>query len=300
MKLAYKEHNNDAASEARCLTISVEWGKHLEPSVTVVEAGIDWLTCRTREEPGASALRQWGEDELQAEVRLGRPAKAWAWYGFAGRSAGAVRWGVGDRGVVVILSGARAHSSFRAAVAWSEKITRIDLCCTVRCEPPRKDVSVKAHSEAIIRYKSAANTPKPSMWIGSEGGITAYLGDRTSSYFGRVYDKEVQSGDVAYVGCWRYEVECKSGVAAEVARMAYETPDLVAFCAGYVWGWWDERGVEPVFMVKTAYQEATATRHSQDDENTLGWLRQAVRPSVERLIGRGRILETYDALGLTI
>jgi len=161
-------------------------------------------------------------------------------------------------------------------------------------------VSTAAHAQAVVRFKSAANTPKPSMWIGSEGGITAYLGDRTSSYFGRIYDKEVESGDVAYTGCWRYEVECKSAVAAEVARMAYATPDLVAFAAGYVWGWWDERGVEPIFTVETSYREATATRHSQADENTLGWLRQAVRPSVERLIGRGRILETYDALGLTI
>jgi DNA relaxase NicK len=138
------------------------------------------------------------------------------------------------------------------------------------------------------------------MWIGSEGGITAYLGDRTSSYFGRVYDKDLESGDVAYTGCWRYEVECKSAVAAEVARMAYATRDLVGFAAGYVWGWWEERGVKPVYTVETAYREATATRHSQADANTLGWLRQAVRPSVERLIGRGRILETYDALGLTI
>lgn len=138
------------------------------------------------------------------------------------------------------------------------------------------------------------------MWVGSEGGITAYLGDRTSSYFGRVYDKEVESGDVAYTGCWRYEVECKSAVAAEVARMAYAVPDLVAFAAGYVWGWWYKRGVEPIYTVRTAYQEATATRHSTADENTLGWLRQAVRPSVERLIKRGRILETYHALGLTI
>jgi DNA relaxase NicK len=138
------------------------------------------------------------------------------------------------------------------------------------------------------------------MWIGSEGGITAYLGDRTSSYFGRVYDKEVQSGDAAYTGCWRYEVECKSPVAAEVARMAYEVPDLVTFAARYVWGWWQERGVAPVYEVRSAYQEATSTRRSSADENTLGWLRQAVRPSVERLIKRGRILETYDALGLTI
>jgi hypothetical protein len=82
--------------------------------------------------------------------------------------------------------------------------------------------------------------------------------------------------------------------------MAYAVSDVVAFAAGYVWGWWYERGVEPIYTVRTAYQEATATRHSTADENTLGWLRQAVRPSVERLIKRGRILETYDALGLTI
>jgi DNA relaxase NicK len=161
-------------------------------------------------------------------------------------------------------------------------------------------VSTCAHDQAVVRFKSAASAPKPSLWIGGEGGITAYLGDRTSSYFGRIYDKEVESGDVAYTACWRYEVECKAAVAAEVTRMASATQDLVAFAAGYVWGWWDERGVEPIYTVKTAYREATATRHTQADENTLGWLRQAVRPSVERLIGRGRILETYDALGLTI
>jgi DNA relaxase NicK len=162
------------------------------------------------------------------------------------------------------------------------------------------DVSTLAHSQAVVRFKSAANTPKPSLWIGGEGGITAYLGDRTSSYFGRIYDKEVESQDVAYTGCWRYEVECKAAVAAEVARMAEGAQDLVAFAASYVWGWWYERGIQPIYTAGDAYREATSTRHSIADENTLGWLRQAVRPSVERLLGRGRILEVYDALGLTI
>ena len=272
----------------------------MEQSCTVVEAGVDWLTLRARDPIRATALRTWLEDQLQNEVRAGEHSRPWAWYGFAGATAGAVRWGVGDRGVVGIISGPRAHSSFRAATAYAETVTRIDLCATVRCEPPRLDISSRAHDQAVVAYKAKAGTPKPSLWIGSEGGITAYLGDRSSAYFGRIYNKEIESQNVAYTACWRYEVECKAAVAHDVARQALAAPDLVRFVAGYVWGWWHTRSVEPAWESEDHYAEAKSPFKSTGDANSLGWLHTAVQPTVQRLLRRGLVDQVYQALGLTI
>jgi len=267
---------------------------------TVVEAGVDWLTARERRPVEARALIETGKALAHEQLAEGYPSKDWGWYGFQGKATGAVRWGTGDRGAVLIVSGPAAHKHLRGLRHQAQTITRIDLCATVRINPPSRGVSTEHYTTAVGLYQQRDGYPKPSMWVGSDGGITFYLGDRSSAYFGRVYDKAMESKSPAYEACWRYEVECKAAVADCVASLAAKAPDLVSHCAGYVWGWFHSRGITPRYTYPDAYHHAASPLKEQTDANTLGWLTRAVAPSVKSLLTRGLAQEVYEALGLTL
>lgn len=269
-------------------------------SEEVVEAGVDWVTARSRNPVRAQELAETGQAYLAEQVGTGWPEKDWSWYGFVGKQAGATRWGSGDRGSVVIVSGSPTHRKFRSLRNTAEQITRVDFCCTVRIVPPSKSISSEHYTRAVGLYGQRDGYPRPSLWVGSEGGATFYLGDRSSNYYGRVYNKEIESGDEAYEGCWRYEVEVKGPAADDVSRLAERSSDLVQFAAGYVRGYFLSHDIEPRYEAQDRYSRVAAPYREQTDANSLGWLARAVRPTVAALVKRRLVAEVYEALGLTL
>jgi hypothetical protein len=211
----------------------------------------------------------------------------------------------------MMLSGQDAAINWLPALALAENVTRLDLAATVSLESPFIDVARTAYGRAITDpERCLCKRRKYSYVENSAGGQTCYIGSRISDQFGRIYDKGCESAKDAICPpgmLWRYEVEFKSYRAKKLAKQMEasaraETETVAEAISHLIYTWFRSRGIPTIFddappdVDWTVELEARIT----DDEASLKWLTVQVRPSVERLLERGREAEVFEALGIHV
>jgi DNA relaxase NicK len=211
-------------------------------------AGLDWLTVSA---PSATVkeLTEWGCRRFGAEwVEQG----GFAWYGASRRWAGGLKLGVEQKGdgntICVMLDGATLQK-----FAPAERVEILRELLELGCKPTRLDLALDAkgdHVELVERVIQAcfdgklcgARCWRPISQYGQGGkleGRTVYIGKRGgdgSGRFLRVYDKGLESGEVAANQWQRMELETSGEVAVQVARGLVSAVDQVEFTAAVVMG----------------------------------------------------------------
>lgn len=221
--------------------------------------------------------------------------------GYDGWGVDKLFWGERHDGAIVSASGWAAEIA--AQQPWPYiKPTRIDLQCTIWVDPAIPMDYILAIERALYElYEREPHRKRKLTWVGNNfGGRTLYVGSENSHRRIRIYDKGAESCDAHYQGAVRVEPQYRH----DMAQKAYEA------LAGFN-GDWRDRAVAmvaaemdrvgfPLRDLGNASAPLAPTVNSRtNNDRRMRWLRDQVRPAIERLILDGySIHEVLAALDL--
>lgn len=216
--------------------------------------------------------------------------------GYSGFAAKGVHYGIGPQGVVVQLTGQVAQLGWREVFELAEGCSRIDMQFTVNYGRDPQEV-ITLHDEEARAYANRLKRP-PSVRLIDHNvkGKTLYLGERVSTYFGRVYDKGRESKVVQYQGCTRYELQVNGDRALWTAGRLHGEKSSFTSSSAQASYFFRKRGLQDVPVCP--HKLYSTSRTPPDELSRLAWLSKSVRPSIQKLIDSGLLFEVLDSLGL--
>jgi DNA relaxase NicK len=276
-----------------------------ECTATVIESQLDWLTLAVHSREKTDLLRDHAERWAKREVDSGNRVAPFRLNGYIGWKAGRVRYGERENAGLVQLSGDLAAQHFDTLYPIRDNISRLDVAVTVRADPPQPEHGRESYLAAVAHRDASPRSARPSQHGDGDGGWTTYIGDRTSDYYFRLYDKEAEqrgerndAGAERYRACWRYELECKGLSTPALALSLAGAADRPALCQGLVHNYACAHGIEPIFPYDGKRVLSPGFRRRSDRDTRMAWLRRSVRPAVEYLLQTGTRDEVIQALGL--
>lgn len=267
------------------------------PSVVSIAASCDWLTLTFKEGYVRKYVSEDAHELLAKYTREGAEGETWAWMGFEGWSIAGVSWGTREDCDILRLSGGMAELLFSRFCHHPCNCSRLDVALTVSFGKP-------IHHVASLSYQAIELMAEPtiqrvnSLIVNTRGGETLYIGSRSSDQFGRVYDKGVESGRKEMGLEWRYEVEFKSERAGQVLKRLTSTKDRPTLYVALVATFFEKRGVGMPSIQRGMDIEVPLPVVAVSDDRAVAWLAKQVRPTVHRLLQKGKGPEVLIALGL--
>lgn len=265
----------------------------------IVSSGIDWLTTTAVDGMTAKLLLREAESIAREESKRGFYLKPWKQSGYTGFACGRIQHGERHDSAIVRLTSDLADSEWWRCYQITERATRVDVQITFApaCGPNRFIHNV--HRELKRHYKSWKKHPRITMWSTSDGGLTLYLGARSSAVYFRCYNKEIESADVEFTGCVRAEIEFKDCAVTPLMSFLFANLPTREFACKVVSSFAGEHGISsfPVTVNPPSFYEGHPS--ATDELKSLKWLATQVKPSVLELVRRGRIVDVLDNLGLS-
>lgn len=275
------------------------WG--LSVSDSTLESfcpSIDWLTFTATKEANRPGLWNLGRELVRLSAKDGNDERPWRWRDYSGFHAGEATVGRREDSDILQLSGYLADSWFDKAWLTSDHCTRLDLAVTVWGGGNLGNLAQR-HNAEVSQWKRENNrTLGAKLIYDNDYANTLYLGSRESDLFGRIYDKFVESGDPAFKGAWRYELELKGDPAQRGAGRLHSAGNRPDRIRSAVFQHFARRGVQPVFSSVGTDLPIRTHRAPSDSATRLSWLATAVRPAVQRLCIAGHYEAVLDALGI--
>lgn len=269
----------------------------MDSTISIQSAGVDWLTVTASEGKQRDLLREYGVELLMSDAAKGNRVFPFRLRGYEGGSTRNIQ--VGERGpsVLVRLMGNIADSEWPEALALAQGCSRIDVQVSVRQEPFDNDMAINTWMYAKHLADAEGKPPRLDLYARKNQGSTLYIGDRTSRYFARLYDRWAKTKDDADLGVWRYEVECKRERAVQVAGMLQQAarPDYLA--SAIVYDHFAHRGVQPIYHTEEPVRPSPLHQDKPDAERSIAFLGRVARPVLERLSSWGRLEDGLRALG---
>ena len=268
-------------------------------------AGIDWVSCTL----GRTELdyQIWKGDALYALQKVceeGYTLHPRKLLGYEGYAAGNCFVGDNDTTCYAQFSGEKADWAYDYLIHPKAHYSRIDVQLTVKTDVMNNKEGKRCYRAAMDNNKSLPEGRRRKIWIiiGSDGGDTCYLGAPSSDQRARIYNKEVQSEELQYTRCWRYEVVFRNGLATELARTGLNsTVERTKFCMEVVVSWLAKRGVNiPHLVRRTALVLPIERTKPTEVEASIKWLREQVRPTIRRLTELGYRDAAVEAIGIDI
>jgi len=266
---------------------------------TIIESQPDWLTVTHTGQASQPVFRAWARRAIAWEESGANKQRNFSAFGYDGVACGRVRWGAREDGDMVQLSGDLAAKELSRAMDLATNVSRLDLAVTVRIEPTDPDIEARHYHEFLAATRHVKGRSTASLVQSSDGGATFYLGKRTSDVMLRAYNKAVESGDLKYENCHRYELEIKGDRAILTATELAGAVDVGAFCQEAVHDWVSGRGVTPPFDVDQPRRLQPGFKRRSDEETKLDWLAKSVRPTVSWLREFGQPSRVLRTLGYT-
>lgn len=278
---------------------------------SILDAGIDWITCTARGGERAHELGRRGYNLVEQERYWGNDKKPWSASGFEGYQSGHVQFGLRDSEVVVRAGGVTANENFSTLMEVADNVSRLDLQATVRISGSPADLIKRHFNQFRNAPRSRGGKPSISLLSTHGGPSTLYLGKRISDKFGRIYDKHAESGLDHYKQGVRYEVELKRNEALQTAIQiaALRRPDVAAGCIALEY--FSSRGARTAMSSRDFAslsdhpqvqlcrpENRRAGKNPSDAYRRLAWLNRNVRSTLHKLKAVG--LEDYalSALGV--
>lgn len=264
----------------------------------LIDAGVDWLTITAKDDGPCQELIEAGERLLGIAQDSGSVIKPGKELGFRGYGASWCYVGTKMGLVYLRVSGSAAHHHAPAVFMDGVKVTRIDLQAT--CKMP--DIDGKYAHELVSRWRadrngSARRNQCASKLIDSgSDGNSAYLGKRTSAFFGRVYDKARENPGEYPLGTWRIEAESKRRLATPIAQTLAAAGWRRETVIGLLKSQFRKRGVDIMLPSSLDVPEPIVPRRESDVDKKLAWLRNTVAPVLVKLHEMGYDAEAAEAL----
>jgi hypothetical protein len=250
---------------------------------TIQEVGVDWITATAAAGPNSVGLTAQAEtivDQLAADGYKRRP---WAHWGFVGESARFASFGHRADDTCVVLSGWVADGFFEPICRWATSISRLDIQVTVKTDPPLEGVARKNYAEFIRSGPGGRQGATASIIESSDGSSTAYLGRRISAKWLRIYDKQRESGEDQYAGCWRYELELKNDAAMACARYLLASDDRRRDVGATLYRHCTTHGAQPIYSPNGEGLYLLAPRPFTDFAQRCDWLAKSVAGAAQEV-----------------
>lgn len=261
----------------------------MNASWIVQGAGIDYVTLTAKTPRTIARLKSYA-DKMFAFLEVdGFHVKPSRPMGYDGWQVGPVFGGARADGYMLRVSGQSAQEAF---ALWDEDfhVTRLDVQATLKSVPGQPawgKWSVVAAEALQAHHPRRGGYPHMRIEDGRGKGDTVKVGSRSSDRYGRLYDKEMESLDPAYAGCWRYEIEYKGDYALLAARHLRGCQDVSAAAAALALAEYRNWQFDvPQVDLRDCSPLAVETLAS-DTERQKAWLRRQVGPTVLRLLVAG-------------
>jgi hypothetical protein len=210
-----------------------------------------------------------------------------------------IQWGTGKQGWMVCLFGETARRYWLSFYAYCKNCSRLDLQATLAYRDYDAGIIPKMYEQGQIEIGEKFHD-KATLILSQNRGSTLYIGSRTSSQFGRVYDKHAQSKlNPLFDKCIRFEVEYKKPRSTQMAAELCRELPTQAGITDLVLNWFDHRGVIPPQVYASSDNELEIGRNVTTNEKRLEWLRKVVRNTYHQLRLAGLQSEADDAIGVT-
>lgn len=270
----------------------------LADGISIVDAGIDYITVTANEEKTAVPLGLLADRLQRKERKQGFDVHTWGFSGYKGWQCGEAQFGIRHDGAIVRLSSGLAHDFWRQAYEHSNHVSRVDYQVTVKGKISAPALVQKQFRRMRKWFLACEGRPEPKCIVGPHGAETINSGARTSDVYGRMYDKGKESQQVEYQDCARCECEFKGPLAGVAALAAFNEEDPLPTIVGGVRHFFVARGGALELSYKAcAFQRPLRT---SDDEKRLRWVRNAVGGTAMLWYERNRMDEFLAALGFEL
>ena len=252
----------------------------------------DWITCTRKP---ARCLDLYGLSYWQRQCKIVGSSKLGGEVsrkeqtirGYKGiRVGGGIFWGTHkEQGEMIVASSGGAAAMAKEYLDPCN-VSRLDLQVTLwSAENPGAVVVDMADyiQENLVFW--VGTKPQVELRRNLNGiGTTCTVGARTSDTYLRIYDKQSESGENAYRGAVRYEVELKGQRARDAYDATCGKSWSVSNTLANVAFWFGRVGLHlpPNMPLGVAYNPVL-TESRTDIEQSLEWLERSVRKTVERL-----------------
>jgi len=278
-------------------------GSHSGRQPMQLSAGIDYITV-TRPLESDHAVQWHGRafDAIRLIIDAGNKFTQASMLGYEGIAVGGSFLGERHDGYMCRISGEWAAPLWRQVYDEHTSVTRFDLQVTAWLGKETASYGHKLRRDAHKHNLSLPHQRQRAISWHEDvlQGYTLYIGSRTSATFMRIYNKGAESGDSAYLGAWRYEVQCNGDTASRTAcHLFLDAQNEQRRITEAVQSYAIARGVKLPLPEAEQISVIAATSHNKsDNERSLAWLTTQVRPTVERLLAEGFADEVHRALGI--
>jgi DNA relaxase NicK len=236
---------------------------------------------------------------LSRERAKGNVCSDTSTHGYRGWVSGQIQIGERHDGLYFRASGEAAEHVWKEATELGYRASRIDLATTVTYDRKRPDVAREAYASVNSASNRGGRPPSGGLYLNAAGGSTCYVGSRSSEKYGRIYDKDAESGSADYRNSWRYELELKGDTAANTAKMLASKSDYRRLICVAVVGFFQTRGIRCDWSTVAGEELSASPARLSDDASRLEWLSSSVAPAVRQLSSRIGLRELLGALGLS-
>lgn len=264
-----------------------------------VYAGIDWLTVTTGPDDDAQTAYERCRALAVEQQDAGDKLKPWSSHGYRGFGLPHLRCGVRDGDTLVELSGHLADRYWREFLPWARNVTRIDPQVTCTYSHQVDDLAVQAYHAPAVEVRPGLPPIRKAIFQEANGGQTLYLGAPSSARRARLYDKHAESRGEYPPNTWRWELQVRSPMGSDHARLIDGSNDVCGAVASLVHGFFSGHGVAPWFKSDGAVVFSPARVARRDMSRWLDWIRSGVRPGVRRWSDRAGRAVILEALGMT-
>jgi len=265
----------------------------------VISSGVDWITITGDSQGSKERVAKMARDILDDGMLQGQRLVRTSRSGYTLTGVEGFQWGQGHKGWMCCLTGEKARKLWLPFYAVSKNCTRLDIQCTI--------AYADYDEESVSKIYTSARNANTAHWLqrvtlilNNHRGSTVYYGSRTSSQYGRIYDKYRHSKmNLEFDRCIRFEVEYKKPVSGYMAKeLVRDLPDERGM-ASIVLSWFQHRGFATPEVGTTPYNEPQIGRKESSIERKLRWLAQSIRPTYQQLRMAGFQSEADEALGVT-
>jgi hypothetical protein len=268
-------------------------------------AGVDWISVTL--DRNANGYQQWRGNAiyaLESVAKQGYMVVPRRLLGYEGLSAGNCFVGANDWGGYAQFTGEKANYALDYLCHAQAHCSRLDVQVTAKYDELNVKEGKRCYRGAMDRNKTLPEGRRRKIWIiiGSDGGDTCYIGSPSSEQRARIYNKEVQSEDILYTRCWRYEVVFRNTLSTELlAGCPSGLAERAEWCVSVVTDWLAKRGVSVRGLVSQQRCALPIERTlPTDTETKLKWLNEQVKPTIGYLTGVGLRDAALEALGISI
>jgi len=223
--------------------------------------------------------------------------------GYDGERIHNVAWGQGEQGFILQASGVGAREASLLVLPYTS-CARLDVQATFWLAADDAGLASRVDATVASFKRRKKGRPVSNRLVSTHGdGDTAYVGVRgKKAKFLRCYDKWRESKyEEGYRHAWRYEAELTDDHARLCLSKLEGLPKTPQTVLSLVAGYYRERGVVlPDVGDCAPISPEALPRDEGSDARRLRWLRDQVRPTVEKMLARGiPYWEILEALGVS-